>query len=45
MENLQSLFSHVPYCILNKDCIDMSDINYALNASKIKANDVKGMFE
>ena len=23
MENLQSLFSHVPYCILNKDCIDM----------------------
>ena len=29
----------------DKDCIDMSDIDYALNASKIKANDVKGMFE
>lgn len=29
----------------DKDCVDMADIDYALNSSKIKVNDVKGMFE
>ena len=30
---------------MDKSIIDMADIEYALNASKIKINDVKGMFE
>jgi AAA family ATPase len=30
---------------MDKSVIDMADIEYALNASKIKINDVKGMFE
>ena len=30
---------------MDKNAIDMADIEYALNASKIKINDVKGMFE
>ena len=29
----------------DKDIVDMSDIDYALNSNRVKVNDIKGMFE